>query len=529
MASIIAAAIVSPAGKVLVSRQFQDISRIQIEGLLSAFPKLLGTGSAAKEYTVVESGSYRYVFQPADGLYLVVLSTTQSNIVEDLAALRMLGRLLPDRCPSMDEATVGRCAFEILFAFDEVITNGQREIVSLEQVSAILEMFSSEEELQLQRKREQEQLATQIATDKAHELRKMKSEFGSGGHSSGAGFGGGGGVSGGDAGMGGGAPIRGGFSDVAADIGAASAASSSSKFGGGGGLSLSAKNRRADTLSKALKESGGAAPAASGGAAGAFGAEQQGQGQGQGGAAAGNASAMPVTLRIEEKISAQLNREGGVSSVDVSGVLFVSVDDAAAASVRVVLGPMSPAFTTKSHPMMNKDLFASDSILATKDNKPYPVGAAPQGVLRWRAQNPGGNALKVPITVNCWPSATGASIEFEHENTAVPLTNVRVALPLAGVTPKVSDCSCGEWHHDPSSGVLIWYIPEVNRSNDSGTLTVEIGCAPSETHFFPAQVAFDAPVSLAGVAVVAVQNVETGARVQYSCETILSAEEYVVS
>src|SRR3989338_1934522 len=133
MASIIAAAIVSSAGKVIVSRHYRDISRIQIEGLLSAFPKLLGDSTDGnvnnREYTVVESCSYRYVFQPAEALFLVVLSTTQSNIIEDLAALRMLGRLLPERCSSMDEANVSRHAFDILFAFDEVVTNGQRELV----------------------------------------------------------------------------------------------------------------------------------------------------------------------------------------------------------------------------------------------------------------------------------------------------------------------------------------------------------------------------------------------------------------
>jgi hypothetical protein len=529
MASIIAAAIVSAGGKVLVSRQYQEISRIQIEGLLSAFPKLLGTGSTSKEYTVVESGSYRYVFQPAEALYLVVLSTTQSNIVEDLAALRMLGRMLPDRCPSMDEASVGRHAFDILFAFDEVVTNGQREIVSLEQVSTILEMFSSEEELENQRKKELEGLANKIANEKAHELRKMKSQL-SHSHDYGGGSGGGGGSVSmmGEAGAGGGAPIKGGFSDVAADLGkGGGGGGGSSRFGsgggaGGGGLSLSSKNRRTDALSKALKESGGSGAAAA--AAASSGAESQGA------AAAASASAahsMPVTIRVEEKISAALNREGGVASLDISGTLSVTVEDASASNVRVVLGPMAPVFTTKSHPIMNKDLFSSDSILATKDNKPYVIGAATQ-VLRWRAQNPG-SAIKVPLAVNCWPSATGASIEFEHENSLVPLSNVRIALPLAGVKPKVTDCSCGEHQYDAQNGVLIWYIPEINRNNNSGTLSVEIGTAVQDSHFFPAQVAFDAPVSLANVAIVAVQNVDTGARVQYSCDTILSADEYVVN
>ena len=40
-----------------------DMSRIRIEGLLAAFPKLVGTG---KQHTYVETENVRYVFQPME-------------------------------------------------------------------------------------------------------------------------------------------------------------------------------------------------------------------------------------------------------------------------------------------------------------------------------------------------------------------------------------------------------------------------------------------------------------------------------
>ena len=40
-----------------------DMSRIRIEGLLAAFPKLVGSG---KQHTYVETENVRYVYQPME-------------------------------------------------------------------------------------------------------------------------------------------------------------------------------------------------------------------------------------------------------------------------------------------------------------------------------------------------------------------------------------------------------------------------------------------------------------------------------
>lgn len=76
---------------VLVSRQFVDMSRIRIEGLLAAFPKLIGTG---KQHTYVEMENVRYVYQPMEALYLLLVTNKHSNILEDLTTLRLLSKLV---------------------------------------------------------------------------------------------------------------------------------------------------------------------------------------------------------------------------------------------------------------------------------------------------------------------------------------------------------------------------------------------------------------------------------------------------
>lgn len=48
-----------------------EMSRVRLEGLLAAFPKLVGTG---KQHTFVETGNVRYVFQSIE-VSLIIFSS----------------------------------------------------------------------------------------------------------------------------------------------------------------------------------------------------------------------------------------------------------------------------------------------------------------------------------------------------------------------------------------------------------------------------------------------------------------------
>ena len=130
---------------VLVSRQFVEMTRSRIEGLLSSFPKLI---NKEQQHTFVETDSVRYVYQPLEDLYLVLVTNKASNILQDIDTLHLLARVLPEYCEKVDESEVKKFCFELIFAFDEIIHLGYRENVNISQLKTLIEMDSHEEKVQ---------------------------------------------------------------------------------------------------------------------------------------------------------------------------------------------------------------------------------------------------------------------------------------------------------------------------------------------------------------------------------------------
>lgn len=81
-------------------------------------------------------------------MFLLLVTNRGSNILEDLDTLRMLSKLVPEYAGTMlDEVAVSRAAFDLIFAFDEVISHGHKENITVQQVKQNCEMESHEEKL----------------------------------------------------------------------------------------------------------------------------------------------------------------------------------------------------------------------------------------------------------------------------------------------------------------------------------------------------------------------------------------------
>eukprot|EP01010_Urceolus_cornutus_P002412 NODE_308_length_1816_cov_290.985286_g249_i0.p1 GENE.NODE_308_length_1816_cov_290.985286_g249_i0~~NODE_308_length_1816_cov_290.985286_g249_i0.p1 ORF type:complete len:501 (+),score=135.15 NODE_308_length_1816_cov_290.985286_g249_i0:79-1581(+) len=497
---VLAAAILTKPGKTLLSRQFVEMSRIRIEGLLSAFPKLMGTG---KQYTYFETDTVRYIYQPIELLYLVLITNRSSNIVEDLETLRVLGRIISEYCQQLEEESISKNAFNLLFAFDEVIQLGYRENVTVEQVKTFLEMDSHEEKLAKAVVETKVAGATSEANLKAKQFSKEKRKNLSSSITS---------------------------KDFSLEALTAEPATPtmvtpedvpvkpSRPAGGKSGMALS--GRKEDLLSKMVKSGELAAPTSSPGGASPLMASR---------APAATSSVVmdSVHLKLDEKISAVLNRDGGFQSVEVKGDMFLTVSNSSASAIRVCLNKgNNPDYAWKTHPNINKQTFTTDRVLALKDpSKPFPVGST-LGILRWRLQNT--NNFVAPILVNCWPGDSSVSIEYEMDRDDLELYDVVIAIPTGGATPDVESVDYGEHRFDASEQMMYWCLDKVNADNNQGSMEFTLDSAVDPAAFFPVAINFTAKSVLANVQVMDVLSNETGLSQSYSHEVICTPERYEV-
>lgn len=129
----------------MLARAFHDIKRSRIEALLASFPKAANSGT---QHTTVEQDNVRFVYQPLDELYMVLITNKQSNILQDIDSLHLFAQVVTSTCKSLDEREILRNAYELISAFDELVTLGYRENLTISQIKTFLEMESHEERIQ---------------------------------------------------------------------------------------------------------------------------------------------------------------------------------------------------------------------------------------------------------------------------------------------------------------------------------------------------------------------------------------------
>ncbi|EHA8589209.1 hypothetical protein COCNU_scaffold008549G000060 [Cocos nucifera] len=162
-----------------------------------------------------------------------------------------------------------------------------------------------------------------------------------------------------------------------------------------------------------------------------------------------------------------------------------------------------PGLSFKTHPNINKELFNSQHIIGLKDpNRPFPTGQNDVGLMKWRIQ--GMDEASLPLTVNCWPSVSGnetfVNIEYEASE-MFDLRNVVISIPLPALReqPSVRQID-GEWRYDPRASTLEWSIVLIDQSNRSGSMEFVVPPADPSV-FFPINIRFTAANTFSDVKV----------------------------
>ena len=159
--------------KIIFARQFFNISRMDLEEYIIQFSR--GVDSC-KEITHFESDKVRYIFIPIDTFYLILITTKNSNIIEDTEILKLIYRLIQDLCNSINQESIVENAFEIMLGIDDIVSLGYRNSVNLGQIKQYLQMESAEEK-EYKRKKEEQELAVQKALEeKGREFDRQRRE-----------------------------------------------------------------------------------------------------------------------------------------------------------------------------------------------------------------------------------------------------------------------------------------------------------------------------------------------------------------
>ncbi|KAJ8706088.1 hypothetical protein PYW07_010865 [Mythimna separata] len=550
---LIAATVCTKSGKALVSRQFVEMTKARIEGLLAAFPKLMTGG---RQHTFVETESVRYVYQPLDKLYMLLITTKASNILEDLETLRLFSRVVPEYCTQLTEAEVLNQAFNLLFAFDEIVALGYRESVNLAQVRSFVEMDSHEEKIYQAVRQTQEREAANRMRERAKELQRERleaakrgvptrsqmsfgSSFGSSSMSSSA------------------------QSEPIAEKIPTTPARETARPAGRSAMKLGSRGTDAESFVSRLRSEGDVVSAAS--------AAPQ---------AADLAAARPEThdhkdvhLRFEERLTLVAGRDGDVQNFELSGLLTLRISNEQYARIHVhVDNKDTRPLQLQTHPNVDKEAFRANGVIGLKQSqRAFPLNSD-VGVLKWRL-NANDDKL-APLSVNCWPSegaggGCDVNIEYELEHEHLTLNDVNIHIPL----PRHSSVNCWpsegagggcdvnieyELEHEhltlndvnihiplPSGNTsvvvhqwegsyaqkgrtLIWSIPIINKQQKSGSLEFTVTPAvPND--FFPLTVMWTSDTSLALLKATKVTHAEDdNSPVDYSQEISFHPDKYEI-
>lgn len=489
------------------------MQRSRVEALLASFPKL---ADSASQHTTVEQDNVRYVYQPLDELYMVLITNRQSNILQDIDSLHLFAQVVTSVCRTLDEREIPKNAFELLSAFDEIVNLGYRENLTMTQIKTFMEMESHEERvaliiesvralhfLKLQRKgdadtREQNKQieATEQRRQTAKRIEMQRREQARSGRQM---------------------PRQPAYPTYTPPVQAATVDPMDSYAAEknrsikcvmqdvmsfsltdsifrpsapiGKGMQLGKKSRTNNIFEQVKSDLGPDQADATSPLVGAAAAPQPATKSSARTSMTGDREAVHVT--VAESISAKLSREGSLESFEVRGSLQLQITDAALTQIKLdMTTDDSKSAQWSTHPKVDKPLFLKNKLVQLKDtSRGFPKNTKLE-VLRWTHSAKTGATQDLPLTLTAWvnqSSDDNYSVTVEYELTGNDsLRDVAVTIPYSTSEPAVSSFDAV---YEVSGDSLEWNIGAIDSDNSSGSFEFEAQ-ADDDSSFFPMSIRF---------------------------------------
>lgn len=547
--SILAASVCLGSGEILLSRQFVELSAPRVHEMLSVISLLLNDNS---DRTTLEENGLRYICEPLDELYVVLISDAESsNILQDLKTLHLITQLVKQvaapNATNVEENDVINSTFSIIDALDEVVTMGFSENLTESQVETFMKMESYEERIQQIIEHNKQLEAAEHRKRMAKKLEAERQSHPSGPSGFGSSSSGFGSDSAGFSSSGGFGPgSSGGFGSGGVPSSASQESASLlaglqeeqpkpvTKHQTGTGLKLGKSTSHAPSSSASNIGSGlppapkplvnNNLPAPSIPAPAAAPKSKQ-------------PSVAPVStttdISINEQLTIEALRDGSIKQSRASGTLSLVAGDREHTKLRIKATTEGTPSNYKPHPKMDRALFASERILGLKNGQEeFP--ASQVLLVKWTADN-----VPVPLNVSCWISDSAdagfkaITLEYEVAEDKLigeKLEDIAIKVPLPTSNAHVADPALSFEQFDDH---IVWSIPEITLDEPTGSFEFAAE-ANEEDDFYPLEVSFRTPeqqqevTTFGKIDVASVTDLSTNEEIDFTKTAVASTASYII-
>lgn len=503
--------------KILLSRQFVEMTRGDVETYLNRFIKNVEQFCLSNEYTYMEIDNIRFIYQAIDSIYLILMTPLNSNIIEDMDSLQLFCQVLYDCCnnpPPITEDLIADNCFEVIFAFDEIISFGYKESINLSQIKTCLEMESQEEKLHKlirQNKENEEKERRRHIANKLDKERTSNEAFSQTNY----------------------APTTSNNNIVKSSLSGIAAFAESvgvGKIAKSVGIGPIKNAIRGDHTVVSNSDLASASCTSFGKFANESTSVQSINAPGKGmlvGKKKPNADlkqntdypskigekgysdiklqdntnrTIDLTITeddcsiIEEKIECLLNLDGTIQSkVEIQGTFQVTLSSEKFPEYSIT---EDPRFQFKTHPNLDKEKFQKNGRLVLKEgiNRTFPINTL-MPLVKWRlSSNFQSNQFEIPFSFSCWPldvgdGLTNLTIEIEPSQ---QITDFELKVPITSIS--TYNTNTGALNQNENN--YCWEIPQLSPSE-----TVVLELSTSQSHFLPINISLSTSQSVCKVGI----------------------------